>query len=550
MPTPATLVMTNARVYTADPMEPWAEGLACAGERIIRVGRTKDVEGLIGRDTQTMDAGGRLVLPGFIDAHTHLIWGYELGTWIDLTDRPSLQVAQRRIAAYAETHPDEEILIGHGFDYASLQPAGLPGMKDLDVAVADRPLLLTAWDGHTGLGNTKFVERALETTASLGRTVGQMQRDPRTGEPTGVFHEAFDLTPYMPEVRRRRSGDGLRRTVRMATRLGITTAFDVQVNLEDLSAYETLWKAGELTVRIRAALYHPPATPRSRYAAFCEARDRPWDDWLRVAAIKLYIDGVQETGTAALLDPYENNPASQGSTQYPVEGYASIVEELDRLGFQICTHACGDRGVRIALDAYERAARINGSSGRRHRIEHCENLSEGDIPRFARLDVVPCMMPRHSSPDLTARWREAVGPDRTARGFAWRGLFDADAHLAFASDWPVADMNPLVGVHEAVARKSPQGEPSPHRLTVREAIHAYTRGAAYACYAETSRGVLAEGMLADFIILSQNIFEAPVDRIPEARVAATTVGGRVVYDETVRSEELRTVSNDRAAGGN
>src|SRR3972149_884051 len=309
--------MTNARVYTADPMEPWAEGLACAGERIIRVGRTKDVEGLIGRDTQTMDAGGRPGLPGFIDAHTHLIWGYELGTWIDLTDRPSLQVAQRRIAAYAETHPDEEILIGHGFDYASLQPAGLPGMKDLDVAGADRPPLLPAWGGHTGLGNTKFVERALETTASIGPTGGLMPRDPRTGEPTGVFHEAFDLTPYMPEVRRRRSGDGLRRTVRMATRLGITTAFDVQVNLEDLSAYETLWKAGELTVRIRAAL----------------------------------------------PDPYENNPASQGSTQYPVEGYASIVEELDRLGFQICTHACGDRGVRVALCASERAGRQRGVGG-------------------------------------------------------------------------------------------------------------------------------------------------------------------------------------------
>jgi len=531
MPDAAALVVTNARVYTADPIRPWAEALACTGDRIARVGRAKDVEGLIGRDTETMDAGGRLVLPGFIDAHVHLIWGYELGSWIDLTDRPSLREVQRRIAAYAANHPGEEIVIGHGFDYASLQPSGLPEKADLDVAVSDRPVLLSAWDGHTGLGNTKFVERALETMASLGREVGQMQRDPRTGEPTGVFHEAFDLTPHLPEVRRRRSLDGLRRTIGMASRLGITTAFDVQVNLEDLSAYETLWKAGELTVRIRAALYHPPDTPRSKYTAFVQARDRPWDDWLRVAAVKLYIDGVQETGTAALLEPYANKPASCGSTQYPVDMYTPIVEELDRLGFQICTHACGDRGVRIALDAYEQAGRVNRTSGQRHRIEHCENLSAEDIPRFARLGVIPCMMPRHSSPDLTTLWREAIGPHRTARGFPWRGLLDAGAHLAFASDWPVADMNPLVGVHEATARRAPDGGPSPHRVTVREAIDAYTRRAAFACHAEADRGVLAEGMYADFVVLSEDLFDIPVDRTREARVVTTVTGGRVVYQE-------------------
>jgi len=536
MPNAAALVVTNARVYTADPMRPWAEALACTGGRIARVGRAKAVEGLIGRDTETMDAGGRLVLPGFIDAHVHLIWGYELGSWIDLTDRPSLRETQRRIAAHAANHPGEEILIGHGFDYASLQPSGLPGKADLDAAVSDRPVLLSAWDGHTGLGNTKFVERALETMASLGREVGQMQRDPRSGEPTGVFHEAFDLTPHLPEVRRRRSLDGLRRTIGTASRLGITTAFDVQVNLADLPAYEAFWKAGELTVRIRAALYHPPDTPRSEYTAFVQARDRPWDDWLRVAAVKLYIDGVQETGTAALLEPYTNNPASRGSTQYPVDTYTSIVEELDRLGFQMCTHACGDRGVRIALDAYEQAGRVNGTSGRRHRIEHCENLSGEDIPRFVCLDVVPCMMPRHSSPDLTTRWREAVGTDRTARGFPWRGLADSGAHLAFASDWPVADLNPLVGVQEAVGRTDGEGGPSPHRLSVRDAIDAYTRGAAYACQAETSRGALVEGFYADFVVLTHDIFERPVDQVREARVVTTAVGGRVVYQESAKSD--------------
>ncbi len=522
-------------MYTADSANLWAEALACGGGRIVRVGTTRDIEPLLGSGTQTIDAGGRLVTPGFIDAHTHLIWGYELGTWIDLTDRPSLSEVQRRLAAHREDHPDEEILFGHGFDYAALRPSGLPGKEDLDAAVSDRAVLLTAWDGHTGLGNTRFVERALEAMASLGREVGQMQRDPSTGEPTGVFHEAFDITPYLPEIQRRRSVDGLRRTIRLASRLGITTAFDVQVNADDLHAYEELWKAGELTVRIRAALYHPPDTSRDRYAAFVATRDRAWDDWLRVGAIKLYIDGVQETGTAALLEPYTNDPGSRGSTQYPVERYLEIVEELDRLGFQICTHACGDRGVRTALDAYERAGNANGSSGRRHRIEHCENLAAEDIPRFARLGVIPCMMPRHSSPDLTTRWREAVGPDRTTRGFPWRGLLDTGAHLAFASDWPVADMNPLVGVFEATTRRGPDGGPSPHRVTVREAIDAYTRGGAFACHAEADRGTLKDGLYADFVVLSENLFDMPVDRIREARVTTTVAGGRIVYEDDERS---------------
>ena len=526
----ASLAVTNARIYTGDPARPWAEALACSGDRIVRVGGTKDVEALADRSTQIIDGGGGLVLPGFIDAHIHLMWGYELGAWIDLTDKPSLPDVQARLTGYAMTHPEEEILIGHGFDYTALRSEGLPGKEDLDVAVSDRPVLLSAWDGHTGLGNTMFVEAAVDAMRALGCEVGAMQRDPGTGQPTGVFQEVYNLMPYVPELRRRRSVDGLRATLRTASRFGITTAFDVQVNLEDLHAYETLWKSGELTVRMRVALYHPPETPRERYPAFAEVRDRPWDDWLRVAAVKLYIDGVQETGTAALLEPYANDPASYGSTQYPVDAFQAVVEEFDRLGFQICIHACGDRGVRIALDAYERAQQRNGSSGRRHRVEHCENLATEDLPRFVRLGIVPCMMPRHSSPELTTRWRETVGPDRTARSFLWREFLDEGAHLAFASDWPVSDMNPLVGVQEAVTRRTLDGHPSPHRVTVREAIDAYTWGGAYASYAESTRGVLAEKRYADFVILSHDVFEIPEERIGEARVVRTVVGGRTVFE--------------------
>ncbi len=525
----ASLVVTNARIYTANPAHPWAEALACEDGRLVHVGARGATEAHAGPGTEVLDAGGRLVLPGFIDTHVHLIWGYELGTWIDLTDRPSLEEVQRRVAAYADEHPEEEVLVGHGFDYVALQPGTLPTKEDLDVAVDDRPVLLTAWDGHTGLGNSRFVERALAAVTALGREVGQLVRDPSTREPTGVFHEAFDLTPHLPEFQRRRSLDGLRATVRMATRFGITTAFDVQVNLDDLRAYEALWKAGELTVRVRAALYHPPDTAADSYPTFADHLQRPWDDWLRVAGVKLYIDGVQETGTAAVLEPYANDPSSRGQTQYPVETFHEIVRTFDRLGFQIRTHACGDRGVRLALDAYERAMQANGTSGRRHCIEHCENVSTEDVPRFASLSVIPCMMPRHASPELTGRWAEAMGPERVRASFPWRALLDAGAPLAFASDWPVADMNPLVGIQEAVNRRTLEGEPSDHRVRLAEAVDGYTRRAAFACQADATRGTLEPGKYTDFLLLSEDLFRTSPARIRETRVLRTFVGGRLVY---------------------
>lgn len=527
----ANFAVLDARVYTADAKAPWADALASSRGRILAVGSRREVEPLIGPRTTVLGANGRLILPGFIDPHIHLIWGYELGSWIDLTDRPSLPEVQRRVAAYAKAHPDESILVGHGFDYASLRARGIPGKEDLDVAVSDRPVLLTAWDGHTGLGNTRFVQRAVQVMREVGLDVGEMERDPATSEPTGVFRRTFDLTPLIPEVQGRRSLEGLRQTVAAASAVGITTAFDVQVNLEDLHAYVELRDAGGLTLRVRVAIYHPKGTTAEAYAAFERARKQYHDDSLCVDAVKLYIDGVQETGTAALLEPYANDPTSTGSTVYDVDELRRIVEDLDRRSFQICTHACGDRGVRIALDAYEAAAERNGTRGRRHRIEHCENLSMEDVPRFAELGVIPCMMPRHSSPELTARWREAVGPKRTRSGFPWRELLDSNAALAFASDWPVASMNPLVGIQEAVTRTTFDGDASPHRVSVQEAIDGYTCRAAFACHAESSRGQLSAGMYADLVVLSDDLFEIPPEKIAQARVVASAVGGRMVVSE-------------------
>ena len=469
------------------------------------------------------------MLPGLIDAHVHLIWAYELGHWIDLTDHPTMLEVQRRVREYAHAHPDEEIIVGHGFDYAALGGEGLPTAQDLDTTVYDRPVLLTSWDGHTGWGNSRFVERAQAALTKARRDVGGMQRDPKTRKPTGIFTESFDVTDLLPEFERRKSIEGLERILTAASGYGITTAFDVQVPLETLAGYEQLRNRNALPVRIRAAIYHPRGTPKQRYPEFMNAVAKAHDDWFGVGAVKLYIDGVQETGTAALLDPYSNDPASRGKTVYPVSEYEAIVLDFDRRGFQILTHACGDRGVRLALDAYEKASTANRMLGRRHRIEHCENLAAADIPRFARLGVIPCMMPRHSAPELTRRWREAVGAERTRHAFPWKTLLKSGAHLAFASDWPVAELNPWVGIHSAVCRTNPTGEPSPLRLTLEEALGAYTKGAAYASHCETTRGSLAVGKYADLVVVSPDPFEAPAEKLASIRTVATVVDARTVF---------------------
>jgi predicted amidohydrolase YtcJ len=523
------LAIVNARIYTGEEGAPWAEALLARRGRIHAVGSREEVDRLVGSEATRFDAGGRRILPGFVDAHVHLLFAYQLGSWIDLTDHPSLTEVQRRVRAYAQEHPEDPVVRGYGFDYQALTDRGLPTAQDLDRAVPDRPVMLDSWDGHTAWTNGPFLRLATAHFRSLGREVGDPERDPRSGELTGIFRTSFDLD--LPELMSRRSVEGLRRILATAARYGITTAFDVQVPFEDLGAYERLEAQGELPIRIKIALYHPRGTPSLRYPVFRAASDRFVGERLRAGAVKLYIDGVQETHTACLLDPYTDDPSNRGTTVYPESEFRSVVADLDRAGFQILTHACGDGGVRAVLDAYERLSSGGKAAARRHRIEHCENIASEDLGRFARLGVIPCMMPHHSSPDLTRRWRQSMGEARWGSAFPWRELLDRGAALAFASDWPVADLNPFVHLRSAVARNGIDGLPSPHRLTVREAIDAYTRGAAYAAGCDADCGSLASGKWCDLVVLSDDPFDMPVERLDQVRVVATLVGGEVAYSD-------------------
>jgi len=527
--TPIDLIVVNARIYTGESTDPWVEALASEAGRICKLGSRADIESLASAETRRLDAGGRTVLPGFIDAHVHPIFAFQLGSWIDLSDHPSLAEVQRRVRSFATDHPQETVLRGFGFDYQALTDTGLPTSRDLDDAERDRPVILDSWDGHTAWTNGRFVDLAKSHFQSLGHEVGDPERDPQTGELTGIFRVSFDLD--LPELKSRRSLDGLRQFLATAARYGITTVFDVQVPLEDLESYELLQSQGELPIHVEVAIYHPPSTTPGQYAAFHLASERCVGNRLRAGAVKLYIDGVQETHSAYLLRPYTDQPSSQGETVYKTSDFRTIVAELDRRGFQILTHACGDGGVRIVLDAYESLKLDAGRPPSRHRIEHCENVAPEDLGRFARLGVVPCMMPHHSSPELTRRWRQTMGEDRWRSGFPWKELLQAGAPLAFSSDWPVADLNPFVHLQSAVARQDPDGEPSPHRLSLTEAIDAYTRGAAYASNCASDRGTLAPGKCCDLVVLSENPFETPADQLRRVRVVTTLVEGRVVYQD-------------------
>jgi predicted amidohydrolase YtcJ len=527
---PADLIVANARIYTGEGPDPWAEALASANGRILAVGTRQDVEPLGRGDARIFDAGGRTVFPGFVDAHVHLLFAYELGDWIDLTDHPSLSEVQRRVRSYAQNHLQEPVIVGYGFDYQALTDRGLPGRRDLDLAVSDRPVALHSWDGHTLWTNGRFADLAESRFRVLGHEVGDPVRDSATGELTGIFRLGFDLE--LPELVGLRSLDGLRRMLQMAARLGITTAFDVQVPLDALEGYETLLAREELPIHVQMAFYHPRGTQASAYSEFRAAADRLEGDRLRAGSVKLYIDGVQETYTACLLEPYLDRPESRGETVYPVEEFRRTVHDLDRAGFQILTHACGDGGVRIALDAYEALGTDPSPGGRRHRIEHCENIAPDDLDRFARLGVIPCMMPHHSAPELTRRWRQTMGETRWKAGFPWKGLLDRKARLAFSSDWPVADLNPFIHLKSAVARRDADGSPSPLRLSARQAIDAYTRGSAYATRCEHDRGTLAPGYRCDLIVLSEDPFAVPPDRLDKVRVLLTMVDGRVVYADS------------------
>ena len=544
---PADTVLIHARVYTVNAKQPWAEAIAIRRDKIVAVGSSKEIEPYRGRATKVIDAGNRLVLPGFTDCHIHFLDGSLSLQRVHLDDAKDIPEIQRRVKAFADAHPNQPWVRGRGWTYPSVGPTNLPDKKYLDEVIPDRPVYLEAFDGHTWWANSKALQLAGITRETPNPPGGEIVRDPKTGEATGAIKEdAADavMMRAIPPPSREETLAAYRAGFKEANRAGLVRvhgAGGVGVTISDLKsvdALEELRKSGELTLRMYLAYrVDPPTITPSQFQEIEEARRRYHDEWISAGAVKFFMDGVVESHTAAMLAPYSDDPKFTGNLLWDPDTYKRLVVELDKRNIQIFTHAIGDRAVRLTLDAYENAAKMNGTHDRRHRIEHIETITADDIPRFGKLGVMASFQPLHAYPDENTLqvWARNAGLERAQRGWAWRSVERSGGVLAFGSDWPIVTLNPWEGVQNALTRQTTEGNPPEgfvpkERISLEDAIRGYTLGAAIAGHREQAEGSLEPGKLADLIIVSQDLFKIEPSEIGKTQVLLTMVGGRVVYE--------------------
>jgi predicted amidohydrolase YtcJ len=536
---PADIIVVHGRVYTEDPKQPWAQAVAIYRGKIVAVGDDPVIERMRGMGTKVINAGGKLVLPGFADCHIHFIDGaFSLGR-VNLEGAKDPAEIQKRLREYAADHPGEDWILGRGWNYAMFGPEALPHKKYLDELFPNRPVFLEGYDGHTYWANSKALAMAGITRDTADPPNGAIVRDPKTGEATGALKEAAqDLVAKIPPKPTRADQLlALRAGMKWANANGVTRVHSAGGDFEVLDLFDEMRHRGDLTLRMYIAYFLNPPELRPRdLDAIEHARKKYHDEWIDAGAVKFMVDGVVESHTAAMLEPYSDDPSLKGKLFWEPSKYKSAVAELDKRGLQLFTHAIGDYGVRKALDAYEDAEARNHKRDRRPRIEHIETITTADIPRFGKLGVIASMQPLHSYPDTDTLdvWARNAGPDRASRAWAWKSIADAGGRLAFGSDWPVVTLNPWEGMQTAVTRQTSEGKPEAgfvpeQRLTVAQVIEGYTLGAAFAGRREKTEGSLEVGKLADLIILSQNIFDVEPHKIGGTKVVTTIVGGRIVY---------------------
>ena len=531
--------MINGKVYAGGGSSDMAEAVAIRGNQVVRVGSNREIQRLKRAQTTVIDAKGGAVMPGFNDAHAHFISGGLSLDQINLLEATTLDEIKDTVRIWSEAHPERTWITGRGWYYQPFA-GSLPTRQMLDRLVPDRPAYLVAYDGHTGWANSKALKLAGITRHTENPKNGVIVKDPRTGEPSGALKEAaMALMTAAPQPTTEDKVAAIRAGVVEAHRVGITSVQNAGGTAEDLELYDSLRKRGELTLRVYQALSVNGVITAAELKSLAAARERFADDpLLKTGAVKLVADGVIESHTAAMLAPYDNKPGTTGDPRFTPEQLNKTVALLDRDGWQIMTHAIGDAAVRMTLDAYEAAAKANPvpERGRRHRVEHLESIDPDDIPRFGKLGVIASMEPVHATPSPAPGdvWSTNIGPARAAHGWLWASIAKAGGRLAFGSDWPVMTLDPLMGLHVAVNRTTVEGLPEggwlpAERLSLRTAIDGYTSDAAWASYDDQRKGVLARDMLADLVVLSDDIFEGPTTRITEAQVMFTIVDGKVVY---------------------
>ena len=544
----ADLIIDNAKVWTVDHTNPTAQAVAVLGDRIIAVGSSADVAALRGPATRLIDAGGKLLLPGFNDAHVHFVSGGRSLDEVQLNDAKSLEEFKRRIEERVRITPKGEWVEGGDWDETKWTPAKLPTKDVIDSFTPDTPVLLSRYDGHMALANSVALRLAGITTKTPDPPGGVIVRDTQ-GNPTGALKDAaedlvFKVIPPLSHDQRLRA---MRRALAYTASLGVTSVQDMNDgndSFADIRAYGELLQNGELTTRV----YVAPAVSDWHEQAKVGIRHAFGNSYLRIGALKGFADGSLGSGTAYFFDPYSDEPDNSGllgKQMLPLSKMRDWMIQADAADLQICTHAIGDRAISTVLDLYTEVVKANGASDRRFRIEHAQHMAEKDFARFAQLGVIASVQPYQAIDD--GRWAEArIGHDRASRTYAFRTFLNHGVHLAFGTDWDVAPLNPIWTVYAAVTRatldgKNPKGWFPEQKLTVAEAVEAYTMGSAYGEFQERVTGSITPGKLADIVILSDDIFSIDPAKIRDVKVLKTIVGGKLVWD-TDRKKQYSTAN--------
>lgn len=535
------LVLINGKVWIGEHETSFEEAIAIKANQIIAVGKTSDIQALADSKTQVIDLGGKLATAGFNDAHIHFLSGSLGLTEVDLNPAQSPADIAEIVNQFIAENPNKEWITGRGWQYTFFE-SGLPDHASLNVITTDKPVFIKAYDGHSAWANKKALTLAGIDRNTIYDGFGEIVKD-KNGEPTGTLREsAMDLVgKFVPRATRAEKLEALRKGMKLAASLGITSIQNADGNAETLSLFQELLNNHELTIRYAAAFSVDENTTDGDVALFTALKDSvgTHNPMIRADAIKFMIDGVIESHTAYMLAPYSDvsadDPLALGQLAVPIEKYQALVARLDKNGFRIYTHAIGDKGVRESLNAYEQAARVNGKRDARHRVEHIETISPDDIPRFAQLGVLPSMEPIHADPATISVWAKAIGETRLPWSFTWNDMINNNAYLVFSSDWPACiDINPIRGLHVAVNRRTPDGFPEggwieKNKITMAQAMKAYTAAGAYSSFEENVKGQIKTGQLADIIVFSQDLFTIDPMKTYETKVVLTVFDGKVIY---------------------
>ncbi len=531
----ATLIVTNAAVCTVDKKCPKADAVAVIGDRIVAVGSHTQIELWHGPETKVIDAEGHSLLPGFNDAHVHFIQGGAQLEQVSLVDAPSPKEFVKRIAAQVAKTPKGEWIQGGRWDETKWDKPELPTKELVDPVTGDTPIFLERYDGHGALANSAAMKLAGVTAKTADVPGGVIVRD-ANGNPTGIFKDAamtliFKAIPPMTPDQRLRAA---RAALKHAASLGVTSVQHMNPEFADVAAYSELAEKGELTTRIYAA----PMETEWRDQAKVGIR-RAWGSSdLRLGAVKGYADGSLGSRTAYMFEPFADDPGNRGllsDEMHPPSAMRDRLMQADAAGLQLRVHAIGDRAISMILDIFGDIEKKHGYHDQRFAIEHAQHMAQKDFARFAKLHVIASMQPYHAIDD--GRWAERrLGHDRARYSYAWRSFLDHGVTLAFGTDWPVAPLDPMPGLYAAVTRATLDGKNSggwipEEKITLPEAVEAYTMGAAFTEFQDREKGSITPGKLADMVILSDNIFDLKPEAIRNVKVKTTIMGGKVVYGD-------------------